>query len=76
GGIALWFANNRTFEQRARDKTPRPLEHNLITAASVDKSDAHIDRRKGVASSREKKVARVKNDVEITAEHEAEMAKQ
>jgi len=42
GGGELWFKNNRTFEQRARDKALGQFKHMLITKAKLKPEDVRI----------------------------------
>ena len=41
--VELWFDNNRTFEERLRDKTLGMMKYNLIEKKSLAKHRVRID---------------------------------
>ena len=61
-GIDLWFSNNRTFEERKRDKTLGIIKHLLIESKGIPPSKVRIDWKAGFVKVSGKKVVCVSDE--------------
>ena len=58
-GVELWFNNNRTFEERKRDKALGRIKYNLIELKGFNVQDVRINWKTGIV--------KVKNKGEVAA---------
>lgn len=68
--VELWFNNNRTFEERKRDKALGIIKYNLIEIKKLSKMSVRIDWKNGFVKIRGKKVATVTDEAEISLDHD------
>ena len=61
-GHELWFTNNRTFQERVRDKTLGRIKHELVENQKCDASDVRIFWKIGIVKHKGDKVATVEDD--------------
>ena len=72
GNITLWFTNNRTYQQRVRDRTLGLIKHHLVESKSIPSEDVKIVWKKGVVKVKHNKVAWVSTDATMLLKGVAE----
>ena len=71
-GVDLMFSNNRTFDERKRDKTLGIIKHQLIEEKGIPSQAVRIDWKRGFVELRRKRVASVSDDAVATFSEEAQ----
>ena len=64
-GLEVWFTNDRTFDERAREKCLGLLKHNLIEIKGHAVHTVKINWKLGLVKVKGKKVASVSDEAEV-----------
>ena len=71
-GKKMWFTNNRTLEERKRDKILGQFKFHLIEKSKFEINDVKINWKKGTVELKHKKVVWVSDDGKFQVADEAE----